>query len=389
MLVSKRGAMIVAAVTLNGIAGVQVQSPTSLTRWSLATTPTVLLGDGSSAAEEFDRITDAVRTPTGEIVVGDGATRELRVFSAAGAHLRTLSRSGEGPGEFRSLGPMSAAGDSLYVIERPPGPSLLHLFTASAGFVRRVRLRATNDRVGFSGIARLANGALLVSRGGMRVVTPPPVGALARDSMTLGLLDPAKESVLWLGTFPGNTWLGYALPPGSAAVSQSLTRFPFGSSIVYAAAGNRVWIGNSENGVIQIFDAMGEPVGTTQAPVRARQLSREALEQSRSQTLASAMDPVAKARISAVYSQAARGGAAPYFSRFVPGPNDELWIESFQEAESAQTAVIVLDRAGAPLATLDLPPRATLLQAGTDYVLVMQRDRDDLETVAMYQVRRR
>ncbi len=263
----------------------------------------------------------------------------------------------------------------------------MHVFTVSEGFRKRVELRATNHSGVLTGIARLASGALLVARGGMRAITPPPVGEVSRDSMTLGILDTKQSTVSWLDTFPGNAWLGYALPPGSAAVSNSLTRFIFAGSLIYAAGGNRVWIGDSESGRIRLFDANGRPVGATRAPWRSRRLSRPALEEARRQALESTTDPSAKARITAVYYQATGLGTAPFFARFVAGPNDELWIESFREAESASTEVVVLNRIGVPTATFDIPPRTMLLEAGDGYVLVLFRDQDDVEGVAVYQLR--
>ena len=55
----------------------------------------------------FSQVTALGAGPDGEIVVADGASQELRVFDAAGAHLRTLGKKGGGPGEFEGIAGMA------------------------------------------------------------------------------------------------------------------------------------------------------------------------------------------------------------------------------------------------------------------------------------------
>lgn len=52
----------------------------------------------------FGRIASAAVDGTGRLIVADGQSGEIRIFDAAGAHIRTIGGWGEGPGEFRSLG---------------------------------------------------------------------------------------------------------------------------------------------------------------------------------------------------------------------------------------------------------------------------------------------
>ena len=60
------------------------------------------------------RANDAATLPDGRIVVANTGTNELRVFDAAGVHLATWGRAGEGPGEFTALAGVAAwPGDSI------------------------------------------------------------------------------------------------------------------------------------------------------------------------------------------------------------------------------------------------------------------------------------
>ena len=51
----------------------------------------------------FGRIASVARDERGNLIVADRQANEIRVFDAEGAHLRTLGREGEGPGEFQGL----------------------------------------------------------------------------------------------------------------------------------------------------------------------------------------------------------------------------------------------------------------------------------------------
>jgi hypothetical protein len=76
----------------------------------------VVEGGDAGSPYQFGRIGGAIRMPDGTIVVLDGRARELRVFSETGEHLRTMGRSGPGPGEFGSpSGPWHVGGDTVAV----------------------------------------------------------------------------------------------------------------------------------------------------------------------------------------------------------------------------------------------------------------------------------
>lgn len=54
----------------------------------------------------------------GGYLVADVMTRRLLEYDAGGTHIRVIGRKGEGPGEFKSLGPIALDGDSvLYVLD--------------------------------------------------------------------------------------------------------------------------------------------------------------------------------------------------------------------------------------------------------------------------------
>src|SRR4051812_31079707 len=72
--------------------------------WQLSAKPVVEIGDESNTQTQFNGVSGVLRMPGGEIVVANGRSQELRVFSPKGEYVRTLSRSGRGPGEMQFMG---------------------------------------------------------------------------------------------------------------------------------------------------------------------------------------------------------------------------------------------------------------------------------------------
>ena len=89
---------------------------------ALSDEPTFLVGDNEDKEEQwFSRVIGLARLSDGSVAVTDDYSGEVRVFDRTGAHLRTMGRMGEGPGEFRSPWIMWALpGDTLWVGDYRP-----------------------------------------------------------------------------------------------------------------------------------------------------------------------------------------------------------------------------------------------------------------------------
>ena len=69
----------------------------------------------SDEAQWFSSIRGAGRVSDGSVAVIDRASAEIRIFDAAGRHLRSMGRHGEGPGEFRNAWKLWVQADELGV----------------------------------------------------------------------------------------------------------------------------------------------------------------------------------------------------------------------------------------------------------------------------------
>jgi hypothetical protein len=89
--------------------------------------------------ENFGRVTSVAVDDRGRMWVLEGHAGELRVFDAAGAHVRTIGRMGEGPGEFRQpvrvdVGP---AGD-MWVMD--PRNTRLSVFDSAGEYLSGIQV---------------------------------------------------------------------------------------------------------------------------------------------------------------------------------------------------------------------------------------------------------
>lgn len=233
---------------------------------------------------------------------------------------------------------------------------------------------------------------LAVTRGrGVRVVTPPPDGTIMRDSVTIGLLRLHEpQTVTWLEAFAGNSWFSYPLPPESP-VRRGLGRYVLGPSLVLAASGGRLWIGDSGTGEISVFDSSGARVLQTRFPIGARRFDNTAIDAARDAALSSIRRPDgvgAQARIDVLYSPDLRPSHAPLFTRFAAGPNGEMWIECFSERLTGEHCAVVLDGAGREIGRAVIPAGLVIHAVGHDRVVGVRTDTDGVERIVIHGLRR-
>jgi hypothetical protein len=167
--------LLVAAST--GVA----QSPP---QWVLSAQPTLDIGDERNTQTQFNGISGIVRMPGGEIVVANGMSEELRVFSPSGEYVRTLTSS-ERPGGMRALGRIWRGGDTIYAAEVLPMESNIWVFTLER-FIARRPVGAANAG-GIYPIDRFPDGRFVVTAAPRRAVERPYLQPYL-DSLPLGIL---------------------------------------------------------------------------------------------------------------------------------------------------------------------------------------------------------
>ncbi len=98
---------------------------------SLGDEPSFYIGDSEESEEQwFTRVLGVARLSDGSVAVADDYSMQVRIFDPTGAHVRSMGREGEGPGEFKRLWLMwRLPGDTLWVGDYRPWRYQVHAST--------------------------------------------------------------------------------------------------------------------------------------------------------------------------------------------------------------------------------------------------------------------
>lgn len=352
-----------------------VPRPGGVAEWTLSEEPLTDIGGGEDG---LFVVTSAARTRDG-IVVANAGTSELRWYDDAGRMTRTAGRRGGGPGEFRHIAWVGVlGGDSVAAWD--PMQSRLTIFEADGRFGRSVA--APEVRSVLSTVAgRLGHGALVLT-------SPLDAGSEAngtwRDSIAILRFDIASGSVDTLGRAPGTEWVASRGGRGG----ERRESLPFGRATAVAAGPDGYYVGTADAYEIDAYGADGRlhrRIGRPHRPVRLGDEDRRAFAESLVQPGAS---PRERQETHGGWRTAPFAATLPPYARLTPDSAGNLWVQELARPSDADPASrwSVFDPQGRWIATVRGPPRARLLQAGSDWVLVDAVAPDDTERVRLYRV---
>lgn len=363
-------------------------------RWRVGIEPSVEIGSAEGAAGyTFGFVSGARRLGDGRIVVLDAMLGVLSEYSAEGAFLRQWARKGEGPGELRApLDLLWLPGDTLMVADRPH----TSLFGPDGRYARRVTL---------------------------------PLAEWAYLGVGDGL--PAWPSMRQLlGRLPDGTYVGQlagrvARTTGKTREEVALVR------IAEDGAGDTIVVlpGTHHEVVIEggahrlrpdhfpsrlsatiqeasILASDGSTFGFDQYAPDGRLLQRARLLEARTavdvhlkaswrkyraQSWTQSPEPGVEAgRLRRLFEATPYPDSLPAVYEMRVDRGGSVWLEGYPEGDWDQPSRThyVFDEAGKFLGVVDLPPGLRVLDIGTDYILGVWRDGNDVDFVRLYELSR-
>lgn len=94
-------------------------------------------GEGDDPDKSFSQVAFFVVADNGDLIAADIKDRKIKVFDAEGNFLRTIGKSGQGPGEFQIPGGLALTPDNELMIEDSVARRLAY-FTLEGEFIRNV-----------------------------------------------------------------------------------------------------------------------------------------------------------------------------------------------------------------------------------------------------------
>lgn len=379
-----------------GVTIVESQAPLwdSSTAWRVAAAPRLVIGPRSETdtARQFTRITGVTRLTSGNVVVLDAATMDLRWFDHTGLHVRTVRFRGPGPREL----PFAQAlirmpGDTL-VVHGGRRPAKALYFTATGDFIREEvmdeeRFRAAG-RWGECATAILPDRSRLVCQDlpGAEPLPPDPGPGHLRTFQQFVRISWDATELDTLGRYGGIEQFGLDL-------GQKWTFFvvhPFHARSYLAAGGDPVRIAIAPNPDYTI--ELWRPRGGIDRIVRRLGARRTPSDRER----AGAVDQVREWNRGADSAQMARIMAE------VPVPDSLPAIMGLALSSSGELLVMregqlrgqerstwdVFDRDGRFLGELRFPAAFTIREVGPDYILGVRLNEFDVPAIEVYSLQR-
>lgn len=378
-----RGAEAGPAAVERDSAGVRiVENPAALSDrplWTVAPEPTFEIGllEGAEAYQ-LSRVQSARRLSDGRIVIANGGTQDLRFFDAAGTHLISVGREGEGPGEFQGLGvTVVLPGDTLAAYDRnlrrvsyidPDGA-----FVRSVGFDYPAGLPIP--------LGRFADGAWLCSRG--FTFAPGNDGSeIVRDTVPFLVFDPSGSLRDSIGPFPGTEF--YVRSSGRSAFASSL---PFGRTTEAAVIGDRFYAGHTERYEVTRYTPSGGAeliLRLDRGPVA---VTGDDLARYKAERLEEA-DAAFRQQTARNLEEMPYPGTFPAFADLMVDPDGNLWVLDYSRPGDERRRWVVFAPDGRARGAVETPPALRVLDIGRDYVLGVWQDELDVEHVRLHRLDR-
>jgi hypothetical protein len=352
--------------------------------------------------EVFSSLSRVEVGPRGEIVVPQPQDMQLLIYDDAGARVAAVGRTGDGPGEFRSLGHIGWVADTLWIFDGSlrrltwlaPGGELLRVqalpqdlvledpdHDAAPAYVSLFTPWVVQPDGDMFDEVRATD-----MRDGVMVgIAPPVLARLPAGSRTTEVVarPPTYEDERWTMHVDGSYRLvPFMMPPWTAG-SRDGARFASLHAEPFAGDAGAVTLtahstASAAAGFIRDYPFRGEPIpGSVRDSVLATFVPTGGpTRRGGASDLEPRFQAVARERMPAVY--------APV-TGFRLGLDDTFWLDLRETGEGRVT--LILDARGEPIGAVLLPAHVVIRQASRTHLWVTERDEFGLNSVVRYRYR--
>jgi hypothetical protein len=345
--------------------------------WRVSAEATLRIGvvDGD-AAYQFNQIAGVGRLADGTVVVGDGGAQEVRFFGSDGRHLRSVGRSGEGPGEFLGLSVVGVG---------PSGQVWAYDFS-----LRRITwFSPDGEEAGLTSLAMeppvltavgaLPDGTFLLKQlWGAVQVSEASVSGLRRDPVAWVRFDDGGALIDSLGSYPGREVYLYD-ENGRGVMSTP----PFARNSVGTIRGERVVVGDQESFELGEYDTQGALLRVIRIPDRVEDVGPAELEAYIQGRLAT-YPPERHPSIRQSLEEMPAPNTLPAYGGMISDSRGNLWVGAWAMFPEVAPFWTLFDEDGRWLGVVEVPPNFFPMDIGEDWVLGVERDEMDVEYVTLY-----
>jgi len=345
--------------------------------WRVTGEPLFTIGvtEGASGYQ-FSDVVGALRLASGLVVVADGGTQEIRVFTVDGLLAWTVGGRGEGPGEFSGLsgigrGPSGTLWAYDFALRR------ISWLKRDEGPLRSVALGPEPPVL--SPVGALPDGSFVLRQlwGAEGVASATRTG-LRRDPIAYVRFDTSGALLDTVAVVPGREVV-ISLEGGRAVMSTP----PFGRTSVGAIRSGHVLIGSQIRFELEERMPDGTLARIMRLPDRDLRVTEEDIHHYEARRRASA-PPGGQAAVERELADLRVPELRPAFSELLVDAAGNVWMGRWEAEGSPATAWTVLDPDGIWLVEVSTPPGLQLRDIGEDRIVGVSRDELDVEHVVVH-----
>lgn len=347
--------------------------------WTVSAEPALTLGVAEGDPNQlFGRVVGALRLSDGCIVVA--TDNQLRYFDSAGGFLRSSGRTGGGPGEFTGLAWIGRLeGDSLVAWDR--GNFRLTVIGPGGEYSRSAQMERPG--FGFVTIVGLLPGRSLLAR----LQSGEPVDGLRRDSLAYFRYSPDGGRADTVALLPGPAFYTKVTRRSDGRpVSARSSLIPFSPVPGAAVTRQGFYFGVGDTFEIRQYTEGGELRRLIRRPAAGVRLTDDVLAAYRGRRLASFRDEEDRREEERAWQEMPIPETAPAYGGIAADDGGNLWVYGYPLPGDTISAALVFDSTGVLLGGVVRPRGLALTHIGTDFVLGIWRDENDVEYVRLYRL---
>lgn len=338
--------------------------------WRLSEQPTLAIGREGDARYEFHMAGNPASLSDGRIAVPN-AQQEIRIYDARGQYVKSIGRSGRGPGEFQQLWSVVVLpGDSIAGLNFSSGPpySQVFVFDTAGQLARTIALEVSEV------LLPAPNGGWIGDRS-RRPGQFTNVPTLVSSARYVVRFTPAGAIHDTLATLPGHSVYGTVRSYDTAPLRARGSFTIAGGALVTTAGDVHV--------VHQRALDDGRVLRTIRTAAPARRVTRAMIE---------ALQPPPPPRPPVARERAARPRTdpppypetLPAIASMIGDASGNLWVRRYYLPTATEHEWWIYDPRGLLIATMRTPARFRITEIGRDHVLGVWRDESDVQTVRRY-----
>jgi hypothetical protein len=372
-------------------AGISIIESTSarsrqLAPFRVADRPTLQIGiESGDPNQQFNQVVAIARLGDGSIVIADAGSGELRIFDAAGRFARKLGRKGQGPGEFQYLTDVRGLGrDSLVAWD---GTGRFTVFGPTGDVARTFTVQGGPASERGLGLVRgaLGDGAFFAYRVGRQ--PPPQIEAITRDTLRVGVYGRDGVYVHSVADFLGLERLldmGGSMPgpDGKLVNAWSIKGLPFARETYLRAGGDWLYAGTGDSYEIMAFDRAGRLQRIIRIHEPLQPVTPAIIAQHRKEPRR--RDSPSRPNVDPKIDPSWYPKTLPAYGGVRVDAAQRLWVKDYPIPGEQQPRWRVFDRSGALLGSVLTPAGLEVLDIGTDSLVGVWLDENDVEYVRVY-----